>query len=732
MRKIGTEWTLLVTLASLIVVASSAWSAEEEKQISTDNPWDLSPTALPFATPDSSISIGIGILDGDRQQLGMFTGKNDSHEWLLLDTNIRKRDDATGIWGLFKGTNLGMDNNREMMFNLEKQGEWGLRIDHDEMTRIAPYTVNSMNQGLGTPFQTISNSSTPGTGSNYSIKTDRDRLALTVFRNLNKNIKINLDLKNENKEGTRQWGRGSINSVNFLLEPIHWSTLQLDPTISYVSNDLQLLGGYNGSWFKNQNNLVDTINEGANPSIVANHAFMTLPLNNEAHQFFLSGGYGFSPLTRGTFKLSYTRALSNEHLPTSDIKNLALSSGPTELNGEVNSTLLMLGLTTQPIPKLSLSAKFRYFDEDDKTPAWLIAETPATATAPKVQVHSTPISSRTITSLLEGTYRLPYDMAVTGGVERKDQKRQVPFGNDIVADGLDDERFVPWRTNSNEMTYRMSLSRRLSEDIDGTVALEHGVRRGSSYVDSVKIMGNAQGKINPYFIADRDRDKLRLTMDWRPIDRLGVQVAAENSIDRYGPDQLPYGQRKGNASLYSLDIDYAPVDRWLFTAWYSFDVNRIYQDSGRWSTTGVHEVDKSSYLKDTGSSIGLGIRNQWDEHTKIGSNFQWTRNKSTFSDTVVVDPANKTTTAYPAGLSPLPGIVTPGSSLNTFVEYRGLGPGVLRGDYTHERWRTNDWTWKFSDGSTYVYNDKTDSTMVSSNDTQTSDYIGIVYTTTFK
>ncbi|MBF0154060.1 MAG: MtrB/PioB family decaheme-associated outer membrane protein [Magnetococcales bacterium] len=713
-------WTCV---AAFLLGSGIAW-AEEEKTENQSAPWGMCPAAAPYTTPESSISVGLGYLDGSRQKFGMFDGQNHTGGLLLLEGRFIRRNDATGTWNIAQGRNLGLNENRDIRLGFEKQGEWGVRVDYNETPRLAPYTVNSKTEGLGTASLVIPKTSTSGDGATYQIKTERDRFAVNTFRTLNRNIKLNLNFRNETKEGTRQWGRGGANE--FALEPIDWTMRQLEPTIGYVGKSWQLLGGYSGSWFKNENSLVDTIVKGDNPSILSNHTYLSLPMNNEAHQVFLSGGYNFTSETRTTFKVSYGRALQNEHLPTKDVSGLSLAAAPSSLQGRVDTTLVQLGLTTKPLSDFSITSKLRYHDEDDRTPPWLVVSTPL------AQVHSTPASIRTITGQVEGTYRLPYQSALTGGVEHKDQKRQVPFGSDSNGDGLDDERFVPWRTDIDETTYRLQVRRQMSETINGSLGFEHGDRTGSPYVDSLKIMGNAQGKINPFFIADRDRDKLRFAMDWRPFERLGFQFNVENVSDRYGPDQVPYGQKKGNAQLYSVDVDYAPVDNWLLTAWYSYDINKTWQNGGRWTmTTNAHEADKMSILKDQGSSIGLGVRNQWNDKIRLGTHFQFTRSKASFNDTVTVDP-NSALPAYPAGVTPLPEIVTPTTRFGTFIEYKGIGPGTLRFDYAHEYWRTNDWTWKFSDGSPYTYGTITDGTVISTKESQSSDYFGIRYTTRFK
>ncbi|MBF0161135.1 MAG: MtrB/PioB family decaheme-associated outer membrane protein [Magnetococcales bacterium] len=750
---------MTLALAGAACLATGLWgsvparSEPEENREEREGIREMSPTAAPFVKPESAVSVGVGYQGGHREQLGMFDGQTDSDGRLLLDAQIRKRDEATGTWATALGRNLGLNDNRDVKLGYERQGNWGVNLEYSETPRLAPYSVNTKIAGLGTTHPVIPKTSTNpptnttyGNGANFQIGTDRDRFSLNAFRLFSNKVKFNLGFRNEVKEGTRQWGKGS--APEFLVEPIHWEMRQWEPTLSYTGEQWQWLGGYSGSWFKNGNTLVDVTYQGDNPATLANHTYLSQPLDNEAHQLFLSGGYNITPETRSTFKFAHTRALQNEPFPTSTITGLPLvaalptrlsrSGAPSSLQGEVDTTSVLLGLTARPWSKLSVTTRLRYQDIHDKTPTWLVATLPNPPALPTTQVHSTPLSSRTITGQLEGIYRLPYHMLLTGGVEHRDQKRQIPFGNDIVRDGKDDERFVPWRSELDETTYKIQVRRHLSETVNGSLGFEHSVREGDPYIRSVKILGN----IRPFFIENRERDKLRFSTDWRPMERLGLQFNVDNILDRYDLDQNAYGRQKSYSQLYSVDADYAPTDKWLLTAWYSYDTAKTWQHSGRWSQPAnaaaliQHEADKESLLTDMGSSVGLGMRHQWDEHVKLGINFQRSQTRSSFEDRVTVDPTATARNAYPTSggvtVSPLADITSPMTRLNAFAEYKGWGPGTLRGEFIHERWRTDDWTWQTSDGKPFVYGTTTDGTLISRVDDQTSHYVGLRYTTHFQ
>lgn len=707
--------TTILTLAAV----SAAWGAAAQAEEGTKSKWDMSETAAPFIKPESSVTLGYGYLHGKREQFGIFDDRRNSGMQMSLDANINLRDEETGAWATAKGRNLGLhDPKAQLGFN--QQGHWGLNVGYDQIPRYAPYTAVTAVQGLGTQVLTVPKLSSSATSSDHKIGTERERFSLESYKYLNENFKVNLGVKHEIKEGTRQWGRGG--QPEFALEPIDWTTSQMETSLSYLGKNTQISGGYNGSWFENTASLVDTIYAGDAPGTVGNHIYLSVPLDNEAHQLYVQGAHNFTPATRGTFKLAYTRALQNEPLDTAGINGLAFNVAPSSLQGRVDSTLATVGLTSQVTSKLRMVGQLRYTREEDKTPDWLIV----TNASP---VHATPLSNETFTGKLEGTYKLPFQLGLTTSVEQKNQNRQIPFGNDSDKDGLDNERFVPFRRDIDETNWLIQLRRSLTHTLNGSIGYQYGVREGSKFTDSAFIGGTKQGKISPFFIADRERDKWRLALDWNPLSSLDVQVNFEHVHDTYHTDSQPYGRKKGEGQIFSVDADYAFTSKLIFNAWYSHDVNEVWQSTALFGAVTAQQMDKHSILKDTGDTMGLGVRNQLTSRIKLGANTQYTLTRSRFNDVLLADPG---ITNYDKSMSPLLDIRSTTAKLNTFLEYAKLGPGTLRFDWVHERWHTNDWTWEFSNGSPFTFGSTTDGTTILTREHQSANFLGLRYTTFFK
>ena len=212
--------------------------------------------------------------------------------------------------------------------------------------------------GIGSSNLTVP--ATPTTGSSIDLKTRRDRSGLGFDKILPAGWDFTVRFRNEEKDGARVFGRGTTGSVagfagnfEFTPEPINSTTRQLEALVGFFGEKLQLSGSYYGTMFNNHTT--------SSTSPVALRRWRLrparpfhdpgLPPDNSSHQLFLSGGYGFTPTTRGTFKLSYAKAKQDDAFPTGAAVPLFPGVG-NNLQGKVDTTLAQVGIVSRPIPKL--------------------------------------------------------------------------------------------------------------------------------------------------------------------------------------------------------------------------------------------------------------------------------------------------------------------------------------------------------------------------------------------
>ena len=662
-------------------------------------------------TPDSSVSIGAGYWTKDRPRLGIYDGMNEEGAYGLLDARIVRRDNATGTWLTLDARNIALDT-REFRVDWLRQGDIGAFLEYSRIPRENPYTFLTGVQGIGTSTLRVPTPSAT-TLNEVHLGTVRDRTGVGFFKNLGGGLGFRVHLQNEDKSGTRQWGRGG--APEFAVEPLDSNTRQLEATLSYNTRAFQIQGGYYGSWYTNDIKLVDTaLTTGASPF------FLSQPLDNQAHQFFVNGGYNFTQSTRGTFKVAYTRATQDETIPVgAGVPTFA--GAPTNLDGRLDTTLLQLGLTSRLSDSFSWLASLRNYESDEKTPQRRIVETNPACLTPSQCVDNTPLTFKTLTGKLEGTYRMRPGLSLLGGIEQVNQDRNVPVGTPTGT--VDLQRWVPWRAELDETTYRLQLRRSLADTVNGSIAYLHSKRDGPDFTPANEPQGD---QINPIHIADRDRDKVRLMLDWAPSDALNFTFNVEHSQDDYGHSAArPFGLRDGEATLFSVDAAYSITDRWQVNAWYSRDNTEATQ-FGQRTGAGAADAIKEAHLEDTGDTVGLGLRGTLMPRVKVGGEFLYSKNVNKYPETLTLVGAG---TLYPAGaVGPLPDITNKLLRLKLFATYVLQKNSEVRLDYIHERWRSDDWSWYFADRTTpFTYGVATDGTTVLDPKRQTADFIGVRY-----
>lgn len=639
------------------------------------------------------VSVGVGGWTNDRHQPGMYDGMRDKGVYPLLDADVQKRDDESGLtWGL-KVRNLGLQT-REAKGEVERQGDIGGSIEYSRIPRDNPFTIDTRVRANGTTQLVPTPSIVPGTGRDLELRTVRDRYTAKFYKTLGEGFTLNFSYSTENKEGNQQWGRGG--APEFAIQPINSTTRQWEAVVNYADAKLQLSGGYNGTSYENSNGLVvSTLSNGTQPF------FLTLPLDNKSHQFFVDGGYSFTPTTRGTFKASYTRATQDEHLRTADIPGLASPLAPTHLNGRLDTTLVEAGVNSRPITDLTLNANLRYRNLDDKTPIKGYVFTGSTPT-----VFNTPWSYKTWTGKVDATYRLKDGYSLLGGAEYSSQDRWVPNKGTL---------WVPFRSDLDETTLRAGVRKSMSETVNGSVTYLYSNRDGGKYTVPGTAGDAVKDVVNPLNIADRKRNKLRGAVDWTPIDKLTLQFIAEGSKDKYSG--LPFGLEKGTGHVFTLDGSYQLNEDWSFNAWVSFDQTKADEQ-----TQGNLVSTKDNTLKENGTSYGVGLRGAVDK-LKLGADLERFRSKNKYEQDL-------SGIALNANLVPVPDITNKLLRVKAFATYPILKNSEIRANFIYEKWQTDDWSWMMfppAGQQAFAYGTGTDGTTVFADQKQHSVFGGLRY-----
>jgi MtrB/PioB family decaheme-associated outer membrane protein len=665
------------------------------------------------AKPVSSVGFGLGYVDRDGPRFGQYNGMHEQGGYGLLDVYLNKRDDATGTWTKLQGRNLGLES-RQLRFEQNRQGNWGYFIEYGRTPRIEPYTVTTAVSGIGTG--SISVPGTPTTGSTYELKTKRDVIGLGFDKFFLNAWDVQVRFRNEEKDGARIFARGTTGTLagfpgnfEFTPEPINSTTRQLDVIVGYTGEKLQLSGGYYGTMYNNKiNGLYIT---GGVPALAtpASTAFtpIALPPDNSSHQLHLSGGYSFTPTTRASFKLAHTNAKQDDAFLATPGQARSALIGPN-LDAKVVTTLAQAGIVSRPMPKLTLRADLRSEDRDDKTPVRQYFTPPAPGSTTTATGENEPRSIRTTRAMAEASYLLPYQLRITGGIENEEKKRNTSA-----------VRIVSHRDTTEELSYRIELRRSMSETFTGAIQYVHSDRDGSAFQTTTVFNGTAGSNlIAPLHLADRERDKIRFTSNWTPLEPLSIQFFVDYADDKYsGRDGSGLGPRNGKAQNYSLDAGYRFSDKWQGNVWFNRNDTRAEQvtcegTTGPACTAGATNPIYSAKLRSKSDSFGLGFRGQPNDRLLIGGDLHYSIIKDSYLQQSITPPTS-------TDAANLPEISTRLTRFNLYAKYMLEKHSSVRVDYIYDRYKTNDWTWTnftFADGTT-----------VNENPNQRVNYLGASY-----
>lgn len=638
-----------------------------------------------LTTPESSVSVGAGLYGGETEHYGIYNGIGESRAAYWLDFQLNELDKESGLWKQISGRNLGRDNG-EFRVDVHKQGDWRASFDYNKTERRSPYGVNTGLQGAGTANLNVVPTATAA--QDFRPATTREALSFGIDKVLGGNYDVQVRYKTEDKDGTRLFGRGTTTpNYQFLAEPIHSTTRQLDASLAYTGKKLQLVGGYYASAYSNRNAYL-TVTESTASSLATFNPLSLAP-TNRAQQLYLTGGYNFAPSTRSTFKIAHSRAEQD------DAFSPGLTTLRNDLGGRIDTTLLMTSLSARPLAKLAVSALLRYEDRADKSAVARYFTNPAGANANSSATSVGDNEPRSLTNKLaklDATYELAADFRLQGGVDYENKVRD-----------SSPVHVVSHRNETSELTTRLELRKPVAETLSGAISLARSDRDGSDYLPNMlfctgpgvygTIATNcgtslASNKVSPIHYADRKRDKIGLQLDWTPLEALALQFVASASDDEYG--LRTYGVKEGSARSYAVDLTYQLSPDWQATGWLSHSENRISQmtfgSSSAWSAD----------LSSENTASGIGVRGKLGAKVKVGANFESAYDRDRY------DMARDSGTATVAAL---PAVFFRKNTLSAFADYAfSLNAGV-RLDATYEQWKTDDWTWEswaYTDGSKVI------------------------------
>ena len=687
---------------------------------------------------EGTVNIGAGLVDGysaDRALFSQYNSLRSSSNGVgMLGIDYSLREEETDTWIKFQGSNL-LGDTRELNLVVRNPGAWKFTENYSETVHYDLNTIRTGLIGAGSSSPQV-NVVTAGTGSELELKTKRTSIGIGLTKWITPSMQFELDLKTEKKEGSRLFGIGMncistaapgcgsnpLTSTNWavlmLPEPINANHSQIDARLSYSFEKFRFNVGYYGSFYRNNYGTL-TANVPAN---LNNPLGVSQPLgtglqgilgqslalspDNEAHQVDLSGNYDFTPTTRATFKVAYATATQNDSFAGALLGGAP--AGVTNLGGQVNTTLTKIGLTSRPLPQLTLLADVRYENKEDKTPIATYntngSLTYTNRDLPNLKEHAK----------LQASWQFSKDYRGTIGTDYETIDRGV-FTSTSAVSGLS-----ALRQNTQETSFNADIRRKMAQNFSGSIGVSTSQRDGSNWLKPNSVTTGVAEISNPatglastaiYMptLANRQRDKVKVFADWQPNADMTFQFSAEDGKDKFSAPTV-YGLQETRMNQYSVDWNYALNYAWSLNGYVSQGVQTLNQ---------LRPAGSLMAFENTTTSINIGIAGKASSKINVGANLTFSNDRSIYAQTL-----DGSTSASDAALlattGGLPDIVYRQTVLKMFGKYELEKNSSLRLDVIYQQAAVSDWTWV-----SYAYSD---GTTVKQNATQNVGFIGLTYT----
>ncbi len=694
---------------------------------------------------EGSVSAGVGLITGDREDRSLYNQYNGlrpgSNGVGLFSADYYRRDDERNTVTQFEATDL-FNGNRELGFRWKRPGDWKFSADYREGVRYDPNIPNTGLAGAGsTTPSVVALTGGPGTGNDYDLKLKRSNLGFGFSKVITRQWLFDASVQTERKEGSRLFGAG-FNCPSFIApgcrtttgtevgwavlmlpEPVDATHTQAEARLTYGGGGkLNLSVGYYGSFYRNANGSMTPNVPGSlynalgvvTPLSTGLQAIMgqpvALPPDNQAHQLDLLGSYAFSNTTQMNFKLAYSRATQHENFAASGLTGAP--AGVSDLGGTMATTLAQIGVTSRPMPKLSLMANLRYENRDDSTPV-AVYNIEGTSTYTNRRLPLTSLRGK-----LQAAYQFTPEYRGSLGVDVNSVDRDTFTATSAVA-GI-----TALRMKTDDTAVRAELRKRMSEDLSGAVSLETSRRTGSNWLrdnsglgvtevsdPSAAGAGFANGIFSPTLM-DRHRDKVKFNADWQPMEKLSLQASAELGRDRFDSPS-GYGVRSADMDQVSLDWTYALNDKWGLNGFVSRGTQQL--DQSR-PAAAIMAFDNTS------TTLGIGFTGKPTGQLEVGGTLAYIDDRSAYAQTLDAG-ADLGSAALLAATGGLPDITFRQTTLKLFGKYTLDKQSAVRVELAHQRSRWTDWAWGYN-GTPYVFSD---GTTVNRNPTQNVTFLGVTY-----
>jgi MtrB/PioB family decaheme-associated outer membrane protein len=547
--------------------------------------------------PWFNFEIGLGYLDKGTGHFGRDTGLGSRRVEPLLNFRIDRRPQWDGDSAYFwraEGFRLGWDSQR---INIEagEQGKQTFGFSWRELPsqRLeggrTPFTRSSSGVfTLPTGWQATGNT-TAGMRNlsnelhRVTLGAQRERLDLNYWRAFGSNWSFTTDFRHDTKEGSRSTGAifgytGGNPRSALLPALVDQTTRILDASVKYSAEAYVFGLGYHASFYENKQSSIIWQNPyGQHPQWAAGTGFpngsgrLSVFPDNEFHQLRSYLAWRLSETSQFNADIALGRMEQNERfIPYTLNPNIALSIPlpNNSLEGEIDTTLVNLRLSTRPADRLNLVFNYRYDERDNGTAQHIYQLVGADSEMQRALASgriNLPYSYGKHDLKADATWRFARRHRIVGGIQYAEEDR------DNFAEVASLDEWNVWAglrgVLSPRLNYRVDYkwAERRYDEYDGRAPYVAGHLPGSVAPDSFENHPN----LRKFNMANRDRNQTEARLDFQPTEVLSLGMRYRYSRDDY--DDERFGLDNSSSRSITLDAGYYPVQQISLSGFYAVD-----------------------------------------------------------------------------------------------------------------------------------------------------------------
>lgn len=485
--------------------------------------------------------------DGGTLDLLRFTKATDQHLFNVQADHVGYRDQRfSASANQFGRIKASFEYNQiPLFFSEDTKTLFAPQEGSPNILRLADSVQSNLQTLTGTAKTTFYNS-LDAQASPFDLRLKRSVADFKATYSASRAIDLNVAIKSSEKSGNQPWGGsfGFSDAVE-LAVPVQTRTTDLGLGLEWANQRGSARVGYDGSFFRNDfDTLVwdNPLRITDSPTAGPLQGRMSIWPDSAMNTGSVSGLLNLPARSRATAYISVGNWTQNAALipftVNSALANIALDRPTADTKARVTS--MNYSVNSRPTNQVSLTARYRSYDFDNRTPVFNVGRTVTYDT--------------NVATLAEGSS--PYSL------NRKTFDAEVsltPIRYSAFRAGYTHEN-VGQTFRSFDTTTEDTL--RLSADASGLnwlmlrAVYEHAKRTGNGFDEQALDDIGEQVSLRQFDISDRTSDRVSLIAQVTPVSAVALNGTVSAGKEDRGASV--FGLRSNDNRAYSLGFDYVP------------------------------------------------------------------------------------------------------------------------------------------------------------------------------